>query len=508
MRKPAIAIAISLLVVLVVLAAVWIGRKESSAAKLKKYKAELLAKGEPLSYANLAIPISTSPQHVATRRLFQTNSTPDFHTSPLVMEYIGPGKARVAWRGALHLVSTIQDEPFTVADWKVLEDQNGKIAATLEPFRQALEDPPPDAGWVYEDTYESSIVIPGGKLMLGTVPVEQGFVSFTIQGLHDGQIEAAMSGINSLAGMSTIYRNDIELNIVIRRAAFAQNAFGVTWEALQATNWDEARLFRLQRIWEKFDLMADAERVFQALRIGEVIMMEHLGGMKTREFVQALSFLNASSPTNFSGKVTDMLKTKVPLAAYKLNGLEEDELRQLRAWSEFIDNFRGFKTGRTFSEVLGPMESEREQFEEYLGKGASIRRDIYDQFLVFPFHPIMAKAVQNIVRTEVQRQLTVTAIAIKRYQLKHGEPPPSLAALVPEYLKKMPIDLMSGKELLYRVKGDGTFVLYSTGEDGKDDGGDPRPARADGKFGLWEGRDAVWPTAASPEEQAAADRAR
>lgn len=203
-----------------------------------------------------------------------------------------------------------------------------------------------------------------------------------------------------------------------------------------------------------------------------------------------------------------MLKTKVPLAAYKLNGLEEDELRQLRAWSEFIDNFRGFKTGRTFSEVLGPMESEREQFEEYLGKGASIRRDIYDQFLVFPFHPIMAKAVQNIVRTEVQRQLTVTAIAIKRYQLKHGEPPPSLAALVPEYLKKMPIDLMSGKELLYRVKGDGTFVLYSTGEDGKDDGGDPRPARADGKFGLWEGRDAVWPTAASPEEQAAADRAR
>jgi hypothetical protein len=55
---------------------------------------------------------------------------------------------------------------------------------------------------------------------------------------------------------------------------------------------------------------------------------------------------------------------------------------------------------------------------------------------------------------------------------------------------------MSGKSLCYRLKPDGSFLLYSVGEDGKDDGGDPKPAGGN-RYGLWGGRDAVWPMAAS-----------
>ena len=46
---------------------------------------------------------------------------------------------------------------------------------------------------------------------------------------------------------------------------------------------------------------------------------------------------------------------------------------------------------------------------------------------------------------------------------------------------------------LYRARGDGTFTLYSVGEDGRDNGGDPSPPKSTIKPGLWEGRDAVWP---------------
>jgi len=40
----------------------------------------------------------------------------------------------------------------------------------------------------------------------------------------------------------------------------------------------------------------------------------------------------------------------------------------------------------------------------------------------------------------------------------------------------------------------GGFTLYSTGEDGVDNGGDPAPQMASAKPDLWSGRDAVWPS--------------
>jgi hypothetical protein len=110
--------------------------------------------------------------------------------------------------------------------------------------------------------------------------------------------------------------------------------------------------------------------------------------------------------------------------------------------------------------------------------------------------PNFQRATDTGMRMETEWQLTRTAVALKRYQLRDGKLPPGLEALVPEFLPALPYDPMSGKPLCYRLKPDGSFVLYSVGEDGKDDGGDPNPASG-AKCGLWEGRDAVWPSAAN-----------
>jgi hypothetical protein len=48
-----------------------------------------------------------------------------------------------------------------------------------------------------------------------------------------------------------------------------------------------------------------------------------------------------------------------------------------------------------------------------------------------------------------------------------------LNALVPEFLAAVPMDLIDGQPLRYRLNADGSFVLYSVGENGKDDGGNP-----------------------------------
>jgi hypothetical protein len=89
--------------------------------------------------------------------------------------------------------------------------------------------------------------------------------------------------------------------------------------------------------------------------------------------------------------------------------------------------------------------------------------------------------------------MTLAAIAVNRCQLRHGKLPSSLEALVPEFLAAVPYDYMSAKPLCYRLKNDGSYVLYSVGLDGKDDGGDPTPTPG-GTPSLWGGRDAVWPS--------------
>jgi hypothetical protein len=66
---------------------------------------------------------------------------------------------------------------------------------------------------------------------------------------------------------------------------------------------------------------------------------------------------------------------------------------------------------------------------------------------------------------------------------------------------------MTGKDLSYHMKSDGTFLLYSAGTDGRDDGGDPTPTETSDSPDLWSGRDAVWP-ALGTAAQIAAEQAR
>ncbi len=98
----------------------------------------------------------------------------------------------------------------------------------------------------------------------------------------------------------------------------------------------------------------------------------------------------------------------------------------------------------------------------------------------------------------------MTAIALKRYQLKYGNYPTDLDQLVQAFLPAVPLDPIDGQSLRYRLKSDGTFLLYSIGEDGKDDGGNPsfEPGVKSSNF-YWEDNmalDWVWPQSATPQE--------
>jgi hypothetical protein len=109
--------------------------------------------------------------------------------------------------------------------------------------------------------------------------------------------------------------------------------------------------------------------------------------------------------------------------------------------------------------------------------------------------------IRRTLEFQTQQQMALTVVGIQRYRLRTGRFPSGISDLIPEYLASVPNDFMNGKPLKYQLRPGGKdFLLYSVGEDGKDDSGDPAPKDERTYRQIWNGRDAVWPTAASAAE--------
>lgn len=69
------------------------------------------------------------------------------------------------------------------------------------------------------------------------------------------------------------------------------------------------------------------------------------------------------------------------------------------------------------------------------------------------------------------------ACALERYRLAKGQYPNALAALKPQFITKIPHDIINGQPLHYRRTEAGKFLLYSVGWNEVDDNGQIEPAK-------------------------------
>jgi hypothetical protein len=102
------------------------------------------------------------------------------------------------------------------------------------------------------------------------------------------------------------------------------------------------------------------------------------------------------------------------------------------------------------------------------------RRFLLDQFGYLSF--LIPHETQQMAWIEVAK----TALALERYGLAHASLPETLSQLVPDYLAVVPEDPFDGAPLRYKRTDQG-FVVYSVGEDGKDDGGKVEPQKRQGE---------------------------
>ena len=101
----------------------------------------------------------------------------------------------------------------------------------------------------------------------------------------------------------------------------------------------------------------------------------------------------------------------------------------------------------------------------------------------------------DAIRAEAGRQLLLADVAVRKFRLRHnGTPPKTLRELSPDFLNVASgHDPFSGGDLKYRLIPDGSYLLYSVGIDGVDNGGDLSVDKGQGLF-FWGSRDMAWPS--------------
>jgi hypothetical protein len=190
---------------------------------------------------------------------------------------------------------------------------------------------------------------------------------------------------------------------------------------------------------------------------------------------------------------------------------DQDSLRNLNDTQASLERYR-FGRGQSWAALSGRSVTEPQATNPppVLEKTDLERQGWYDR-LRFLFSNTPSALGDSLtlraLSIQTQQQMAAAAIAIHRYARRTGKPPASLNLLVPDYRDGLPRDFMDGKPLRYRPAENGAFLLYSVGEDGTDNGGDATPRAGIERYRhMGDGKDFVWPVAATTDEESASEK--
>jgi len=287
--------------------------------------------------------------------------------------------------------------------------------------------------------------------------------------LHEGHREAALDNVLALVALSNLHREEYRIVSQLTRVTTAAIALSATWNLTSAQGIHEDELDSLQRAWEAVDLLEGLDRAMQGERC---FVLEAMKVAERQQLNKRKGFLFRFVCAAYMNTIVDN-----DLLFGLRNGQQRvlciRELRDNRPWPE---------VSTKYTELVSQVEQKFERPERYLFMYSLVGRRNN------------STAIEFTMRTEVERRIAVTALAIHRFKLRHGSLPETLGQMVPEFISGIPFDCISGKPMSYHLKADRGFVLYSFGQDATDDNGDPTPRAARTGLKLWDGRDVVWPT--------------
>ena len=488
-------LALLVLPMLLILATHWKVKSD-----VESYKKRLIASGEKLTIAEW-IPQPATNGNAA--RAFLESVRPlsginrDHH--PLAMRMIAEGRAQVSWKSDEIYDSSSKSRTNI---WAMIASDFEGNAEALEGLRGASG----NGELIFPVAYERGF----NALLPHLVRVKEGAVwlsAAAIYELHEGnKVEAK----ENLKGVLRLVKNDKGEPLLIShlvRIACVQIAFGATWEALQFPDWTDSELKEFQGAWESIEFQNLEAFLSMERAMGIRIFVEARASEQIRS--QMFAAGGAAGSTTFLDDVGEFASEIMdnPKAAFRalFNRPNQtlwpwiqsyrEELTLMKTWQIGLEASRAIEEEKAYQPALKTLQAKLDstraaEGEAWLGDSGSM----------------VSRTLSKFASAKIARQLAITACSLQRYKLANGHYPGELKQMVPKFLTALPVDPMDGQPVRYQLKSDGTFMLYSTGENGIDDGGDPSQERI-GANQKWNrarhplyGRDWVWPLVASEEQ--------
>jgi hypothetical protein len=267
--------------------------------------------------------------------------------------------------------------------------------------------------------------------------------------LQSGQTDKALADVKlSLYLVNSIRTEPFMISHLVRTAMW-QMALQPIYEGLAEHKWSDAQLAELGSELAKFDFLADCKSSVR----GE---MGWRGGFAEYVSRHPESFF-------FDGDIRD-----VPFWPRTIWRLIPE------GW--FYQN--QMNCARTTVEYFLPVVDANAHTvsPELLSRANAVLVDHEKHWTLFNIlEGMMLPSDSAFERRLAYQQSSVdlarVAVALERYRLAHGEFPGSLDTLAPQFIEKLPHDVIGGQPLHYRHTDDGQFVLYSVGWNETDDGG-------------------------------------
>jgi len=266
--------------------------------------------------------------------------------------------------------------------------------------------------------------------------------------LDNGQAQPALDDVKLLLRVMDSVRDQPFLISHLVRVAMLAITLQPIYEGLAQQHWSEAQLTELERMLAGLDLLADFEFAVRGERTFAIAWMENqriTGKYKTVVF-------NGDKP-----KEVTINMHLMPNAFFYQNELAFAQMYQ-QYFLPLVDPTNRLVIPSALRSADASVQAELKHFSPY---------KIQARMLL----PAISACVKKFTTIQSQVDLAQVGCALERYRLAHGEYPETLDVFVPQFIEKLPHDMINGQPLHYRRTENGKFVLYSVGWDEKDDGG-------------------------------------
>ncbi|HTY88460.1 MAG TPA: hypothetical protein VMB80_13410 [Candidatus Acidoferrum sp.] len=268
--------------------------------------------------------------------------------------------------------------------------------------------------------------------------------------LDNGEPAKALEDVQLVLRLAGSIHNEPNQWAASLRMFITDTALQPIWEGLARQQWSDDQLVALQQELAHFDALKDYEFAMRS----ELAMQ-----LKIIEYLRSERMANRMTDWNDDTMwVPTMIYRLLPNGWFYLNARVV-----ARAFEAALP------TGAELEQrILSPQISKR--FGQVQAQ-AYRRQYLPDYFLLCTGIPPLDREAINCACMQAAVDMARIACALERYRHARGSYPEQLDALVPQFIEKLPHDIINGQPLHYRRTENGRFLLYSVGWNGKDDGG-------------------------------------